>query len=75
MQIQPIILLEAWVNRTATSTNDAIIISKQNGGVAGNYSLGISPAGIPYVSREYTPWAVSATGSLPLNEWHHIAGF
>ncbi|MEN9655148.1 MAG: hypothetical protein RL311_56, partial [Bacteroidota bacterium] len=66
--------LEAWVNRSAVSSANATIISKQNGGVAGNYTLAISPTGVPYVSREYSPWAVSATTSLPLNEWHHIAG-
>jgi|GEM_PF-1642630 gliding motility-associated-like protein len=66
--------LEAWVKRTAATSGNASIIAKQNGNVAGNYSLGISSTGVPYLSREYTPWAVNATSSLSLNEWHHIAG-
>ena len=66
--------LEAWVNRSAASSSASLIISKQNGGVAGNYSLGINTNGQPYVSREASPWVVNATTSIPLNQWTHIAG-
>ena len=66
--------LEAWVNRSAASSSASLIISKQNGGVAGNYSLGINTNGQPYVSREASPWVVNATSSIPLNQWTHIAG-
>ena len=66
--------IEAWVKRNANTTNSSIILSKQNGGVAGNYSLGLSATGVPYLSREAAPWVVNATSSIPINEWHHIAG-
>jgi gliding motility-associated-like protein len=66
--------IEAWVKRNANTTNSSIILSKQNGGVAGNYSLGLSSTGVPYLSREAAPWVVNATSSIPINEWHHIAG-
>ncbi len=66
--------LEAWVNRSAATSSIAAIISKQNAGVAGNYILSISPTGVPRISREASPWGVNANSSLPLNEWHHIAG-
>ncbi len=66
--------IEAWVKRNANTTNSSIILSKQNGGVAGNYALGLSATGVPYLSREAAPWVVNATSSIPINEWHHIAG-
>jgi len=65
--------LEAWVNRKATGA-DAAIVSKFNGGVAGNYWLLIGSNGKPYFSREAAPWTVPASNVLPENEWHHIAG-
>jgi len=65
--------LEAWVNRKATGST-ASIISKFDGGVVGNYRLYIHSNGIPYFSREASPWSVAGVSALPENEWHHIAG-
>ena len=50
-----------------------MIFSKYHGGVAGNYSIGISAAGKPIFFREVAPWSVEAPDVLPVNEWHHIA--
>ena len=64
--------IEAWVKRENTS-GIAMIFSKYNGGVAGNYWLGIDSTGKPILSREASPWGVTATNPMPVNEWHHIA--
>ena len=64
--------LESWVKRESTN-GIAMIFSKYNGGVAGNYWLGIDATGKPIFSREASPWGVTATNALPVNEWHHIA--
>jgi gliding motility-associated-like protein len=50
-----------------------MIFSKYNGNVAGNYWLGIDATGKPILSREASPWGVTATNPMPVNEWHHIA--
>ena len=64
--------IESWVKRENTN-GIAMIFSKYNGGVAGNYWLGIDNTGKPIFSREASPWGVTATNPLPVNEWHHIA--
>jgi gliding motility-associated-like protein len=64
--------IEAWVKRENTS-GIAMIFSKYNGGVAGNYWFGIDSTGKPILSREASPWGVTATNPMPVNEWHHIA--
>ena len=64
--------IEAWVKRESTN-GIAMIFSKYNGGVAGNYWLGIDSTGKPILSREASPWGVTATNPIPVNEWHHIA--
>jgi gliding motility-associated-like protein len=64
--------IEAWVKRESTN-GIAMIFSKYNGGVAGNYWLGIDSTGKPILSREASPWGVTATNPMPVNEWHHIA--
>ena len=64
--------LEAWVKRENTN-GIAMIFSKYNAGVAGNYWLGIDSTGKPNLSREASPWGVTATNPMPVNEWHHIA--
>jgi gliding motility-associated-like protein len=64
--------IESWVKRENTN-GIAMIFSKYNGGVAGNYWLGIDNTGKPIFSREASPWGVTATNTLPVNEWHHIA--
>ena len=64
--------IEAWVKRENTN-GIAMIFSKYNGNVAGNYWLGIDSTGKPILSREASPWGVTATNSMPVNEWHHIA--
>ncbi len=64
--------IESWVKRENTN-GIAMIFSKYNGGVAGNYWLGIDNTGKPNFSREASPWGVTATNALPVNEWHHIA--
>jgi gliding motility-associated-like protein len=64
--------IEAWVKRENTN-GIAMIFSKYNGNVAGNYWLGIDSTGKPILSREASPWGVTATNPMPVNEWHHIA--
>ncbi len=64
--------IEAWVKRENTN-GIAMIFSKYNGNVAGNYWLGIDGTGKPSLSREAQPWGVTATNPIPVNEWHHIA--
>ena len=64
--------IEAWVKRENTN-GIAMIFSKYNGNVAGNYWLGIDSTGKPILSREASPWGVTATNTMPVNEWHHIA--
>ncbi|MGV1012758.1 MAG: LamG-like jellyroll fold domain-containing protein [Flavobacterium sp.] len=64
--------IESWVKRENTN-GIAMIFSKYNGNVAGNYWLGIDSTGKPILAREASPWGVTATNALPVNEWHHIA--
>lgn len=69
--------LEAWVNRAAATTGEAIIIAKHNGAVGNNYLLSINAAGFPLVYREsnaaFANNVIVGTTAIPLNEWHHIA--
>ena len=65
--------LEAWINRE-TNANSADIISKNNGGVNSNYRLFINSDGKPVFAREASPWSIVGSNSIPINEWHHVAG-
>jgi gliding motility-associated-like protein len=69
--------LEAWVNRAAATTGEAIIIAKHNGGVGNNYLISINASGFPVVYREsnaaFSNNVLTGTTAIPLNEWHHLA--
>ncbi|MDX8394081.1 MAG: LamG-like jellyroll fold domain-containing protein, partial [Mariprofundales bacterium] len=64
--------IEAWVRPDIVNARGTIL-SKFNGGVAGEYSLSITSLGKVEFHREAFPWALKSTASLTAGTFSHIA--
>lgn len=49
-----------------------ILLSKFNGCVSGEYRIGLDAQRHVIFQREVSPWIVTTTDVIPLNEWHSI---
>lgn len=64
--------IEAWVKPRAGGAG-GMVISKFNGGVTAGWYLSVDAAGRVITYRNVNPWTVVSSGSIPFDEYSHIA--
>ena len=66
--------IEAWV-RPAVANHSGMIVSRYNGGIAGNYSLSFGAGRLAMLLRRaVSPWHIVGTTVSTANVWHHVVG-
>jgi hypothetical protein len=63
--------ISTWV-KPGTQSGDNAIVGKYNGGVVGEYILGMNASLYVYAHREVSPYSMFSTGPISVNQWHHI---